>query len=168
VITLLVFAFFSALALVSAVMVVAQKNAMRSVLYLAFTVLATAGVFLSLQAEYLAAIQILVYGGGIVVLYIFVIIIVNLKEVKPERRRTLPKLFIVVLPALLLVQILNVLFTNRATPPAGAEAGLAFRTLAEMLFTNYLAAFELASILLLAVLIGAVIVARRRLVNDPD
>jgi NADH-quinone oxidoreductase subunit J len=167
-ITLLVFAFFAALALVSAVMVVAQKNAMRSVLYLAFTVLATAGVFLSLQAEYLAAIQVLVYGGGIVVLYIFVIIIVNLKEVKPERRKTLPKLFIVVLPALLLVQIVNVLFTNQATPPAGTEAGLAFRTMAEMLFTNYLAAFELSSILLLAVLIGAVIVARRRLVNDPD
>ena len=167
-ISLLVFAFFAALALVSAVMVVAQKNAMRSVLYLAFTVLATAGVFLSLQAEYLAAIQVLVYGGGIVVLYIFVIIIVNLKEIKPERRKTLPKLFIVVLPALLLVQIVNVLFTNQATPPAGPEAGLAFRTMAEMLFANYLAPFELASILLLAVLIGAVIIARRRLVNDPD
>ena len=167
-ITLAVFAFFAALALVSAVMVVAQKNAMRSVLYLAFTVLATAGVFLSLQAEYLAAIQVLVYGGGIVVLYIFVIIIVNLKEVRPERRKTFPKLFIVVLPALLLVQIVNVLFTNQATPPAGSETGLAFRTMAEMLFTNYLAPFELASILLLAVLIGAVIIARRRLVNDPD
>jgi NADH-quinone oxidoreductase subunit J len=167
-ITLAVFAFFAALALTSAVLVVAQKNAMRSVLYLAFTVLATAGVFLSLQAEYLAAIQVLVYGGGIVVLYIFVIIIVNLKEIKPERRKTFPKLFIVVLPGILLVQILNVLFTNRATPPAGPELGQTFRAMAEMLFTNYLAPFELASILLLAVLIGAVIIARRRLVNDPD
>ena len=137
---------------------------MQSVLYLAFTVLAMAGVFFSLQAEYLGAIQVLVYGGGIVVLYIFVIIIVNLKEIKAERRKIFPKLFIFALPALLLVQILNVLFTNRSTPPAGTETGLEFRTMAEMLFTTYLVPFELASVLLLAVLIGAVIIARRRLV----
>jgi len=167
-ITLAVFAFFAALALVSAVLVVVQKNAMHSVLYLAFTVLATGGVFLSLQAEYLAAIQVLVYGGGIVVLYIFVIIIVNLQEIKAEKRKAFPKLFIFALPALLLVQIADVLFTNRPAPPAGPEAGLEFKTMAETLFTSYLAPFELASVLLLAVLIGAVIVARRRLVHDPD
>ena len=60
---------------------------MYSVLYLAFTVLSVAGVFFTLEAEYLGAIQILVYGGGIVVLYIFVIIIVNLDEVVRERRK---------------------------------------------------------------------------------
>ena len=167
-ITVLVFAFFAAAALASAVLGVVQKNAMHSVLYLAFTVLATGGVFLCLQAEYLAAIQVLVYGGGIVVLYIFVIVIVNLQEIKAEKRKMFPKLFIFALPALLFVQIVNVLFTNRATPPAGSEAGLEFKTLAEMLFSSYIVPFELASILLLAVLIGAVIIARRRLVNDPD
>jgi hypothetical protein len=83
-ITLAVFIFFAVLAVVAALLVVIQKNAMHSVLYLAFTVLATAGVFFALQAEYLGAIQILVYGGGIVVLYIFVIIIVNLGD-RPER-----------------------------------------------------------------------------------
>ena len=167
-INVLIFYAFAALTLVSAVLVIVQKNAMRSVLYLAFTVLSTSGIFLSLQAEYLAAIQVLVYGGGIVVLYIFVIIIVNLKEIKAERRKMFPKLFIFILPAVLLIQIVNVLFTNQSTPPAGTDAGLEFRTMAEMLFTNYLVPFELASVLLLAVLIGAVIIARRRLVNDPD
>ena len=98
-ITLAVFIFFAVLAVAAAVLVIVQKNAMHSVLYLAFTVLATAGVFFTLQAEYLGAIQILVYGGGIVVLYIFVIIIVNLKEIVPERRRLLPKLFLIAVPA---------------------------------------------------------------------
>ena len=104
-ITLAIFAFFSALAVVSAVLIIVQKNAMYSVLYLAFTVLSVAGVFFTLEAEYLGAIQILVYGGGIVVLYIFVIIIVNLDEVVRERRRLFPKIFIFAVPALLLGEI---------------------------------------------------------------
>ena len=167
-ITLAVFILFAVLAVVSAILVVVQKNVMHSVLYLAFTVLATAGVFFTLQAEYLGAIQILVYGGGIVVLYIFVIIIVNLNEIKPERRKLFPRMFIFSLPALLFLQVINVLFTNRPTPPAGPEAGLSFTSFAEMLFSTYLIPFEIASILLLAVLIGAIIVARKKLLHDPD
>jgi NADH-quinone oxidoreductase subunit J len=166
-ITLAIFCLFGILAVTSAVLVVMQKNAMHSVLYLAFTVLSVAGVFFSLQAEYLGAIQILVYGGGIVVLYIFVIIIVNLKEVVPERRKLLPKLFIIAVPALLCAQVGALLLTG-GFHPAGAGPGLEFKTLAETLLASYLVPFELASILLLAVLIGAIIVARRRLIHDPD
>jgi NADH-quinone oxidoreductase subunit J len=166
-ITLAIFLFFAVLAVVSAVLVILQKNAMHSVLYLAFTVLAIAGVFFTLQAEYLGAIQILVYGGGIVVLYIFVIIIVNLKEVVPERRKFLPKLFIIVTPALLLAQIALVVVRNRYAVAAGEGPGLDLAALADMLLTTYLVPFELASILLLAVLIGAVIIARKGDMHDP-
>ena len=164
----LIFYFFALLAVVSSIFVVTRKNAMHSVMYLAFTVLSIAGIFFSVQSEYLGAIQILVYGGGIVVLYIFVIIIVNLNEIKPERRKLFPRIFIFSLPALLLLQIINVLFTNRPTPPAGPETGLTFPAFADMLFSTYLIPFEIASILLLAVLIGAVIVARKKLLHDPD
>ena len=164
----LIFYFFALLAVVSSILVVTRKNAMHSVMYLAFTVLSIAGIFFSVQSEYLGAIQILVYGGGIVVLYIFVIIIVNLNEIKPERRKLFPRIFIFSLPALLLLQIINVLFTNRPTPPAGPETGLTFPAFADMLFSTYLIPFEIASILLLAVLIGAVIVARKKLLHDPD
>ena len=167
-ITLGIFLVFAVLAVVSAVLVVLQKNAMHSVLYLAFTVLAVAGVFFTLQAEYLGAIQLLVYGGGIVVLYIFVIIIVNLKEIVPEKRKLVPKLLIIVTPALLLAELALVLFRNRYAVPAGPGQGqgLELPSLAEMLFTDYLVPFELASILLLAVLIGAVIIARKRDIHD--
>jgi NADH-quinone oxidoreductase subunit J len=166
-ISLAIFLFFAVLAVVSAVLVVLQKNAMRSVLYLAFTVLSVAGVFLTLQAEYLGAIQILVYGGGIVVLYVFVIIIVNLKEVVPEKRKFLPKLFIIVTPALLLAQIALVIVRSRYAAAPGGGPGLELATLGEMLLTTYLVPFELASILLLAVLIGAVITARKGDMHDP-
>jgi NADH-quinone oxidoreductase subunit J len=167
-ITLAVFIFFAVLAVVAALLVVIQKNAMHSVLYLAFTVLATAGVFFALQAEYLGAIQILVYGGGIVVLYIFVIIIVNLKEIVPERRGLVPKLFLVGVPVLLCAEVVTlVMRTGFPSAPSG-PGGPGFREMAEMLFASYLLPFEAASILLLAVLIGAIVVARRRHIDDPD
>jgi len=167
-ITLAVFVLFAVLAVVSALLVVIQKNVMHSVLYLAFTVFATAGVFFTLQAEYLGAIQILVYGGGIVVLYIFVIIIVNLKEVVPERRGLLPKLFLVGVPVLLCAEIVTlVLRTGFPAAPAGTGQ-MGMKELAEMLLSSYLLPFELASVLLLAVLVGAIVVARRRHIDDPD
>jgi NADH-quinone oxidoreductase subunit J len=165
--TLVIFVLFGVLAAVSAVLVILQKNAMHSVLYLAFTVLSISGVFFTLQAEYLGAIQILVYGGGIVVLYVFVIIIVNLKEVVPEKRGLFPKLFIIAVPALLFVEIGSVVLGRAFGPPPGFGGGLELAPLAEMLLTTYLVPFELASILLLAVLVGAIIIARRKDLHDP-
>lgn len=167
-ITLAVFLLFAVLAVTAAILVVVQKNVMHSVLYLAFTVLATAGVFFSLQAEYLGAIQILVYAGGIVVLYIFVIVIVNLKEVVPEPRPLLAKIVLVAVPVATGVQVAYLLLAG-GFPAAGATGeGQGFKAVAETLFGSYLFPFELASVLLLAVLVGAVIVARRKLVHDPD
>ncbi len=165
--TFVLFVLFGVLAVVSAVLVILQKNAMHSVLYLAFTVLSVSGVFFCLEAEYLGAIQILVYGGGIVVLYVFVIIIVNLKEVVPERRKLFPKLFIVAAPALLLAQLAVVVFRNRSALAAGRGKGTDLASLAEMLLTTYLVPFEVASVLLLAVLVGAIVIARKRVLHDP-
>lgn len=167
-IAIAVFIFFAVLAVVSAVLVILQKNVMHSVLYLAFTVLAVAGVFFCLEAEYLGAIQLLVYGGGIVVLYIFVIIIANLKETVAEKRGLIPRLFIIAVPALLLLEAAAVLLRNKGAFPAGRGGRPGFVPLAEMLLSTYLVPFEVASILLLAVLIGAIIVARRKLLHDPD
>jgi NADH-quinone oxidoreductase subunit J len=167
-ITLAVFIFFAVLAVAAAILVIVQKNAMHSVLYLALTVLATAGVFFTLEAEYLGAIQILVYAGGIVVLYIFVIVIVNLKEIVPERRRFLPKLILIAVPVAAGVEVAYLLLA-KGFPAAGRGGqGLGFTTMAETLFGSYLFPFELASVLLLAVLVGAIIIARRKLVHDPD
>jgi NADH-quinone oxidoreductase subunit J len=163
-----VFIFFAVLAVASAVLVILQRNVMHSVLYLAFTVLAVAGLFFCLEAEYLGAIQLLVYGGGIVVLYIFVIIIANLKETVAEKRGLFPKLFIVAVPALLLGEAASLLLRNKEAFPASRGGRPGFVSLSEMLFSTYLVPFEAASILLLAVLIGSIIIARRKLLHDPD
>ncbi len=167
-ITLAVFILFAVLAVVSAVLVVVQKNVMHSVLYLAFTVLATAGVFFALQAEYLGAIQILVYGGGIVVLYIFVIIIVNLKEIVPEQRRLIPKLFLVGVPVLLCAEVVTLVLRTGFSATVARQGGTGFKEMAETLLSSYLFPFEAASVLLLAVLVGAIVVARRKHIDDPD
>ena len=167
-INLAVFLLFAVLAVTAAVLVVVQKNVMHSVLYLALTVLATAGVFFTLQAEYLGAIQILVYGGGIVVLYIFVIIIVNLKEAVSERRPLLPKLVLIAVPVAVGVEVAYLLLSKGFPAVEARGEGLGFEALAETLFGSYLFPFELASVLLLAVLVGAIIIARRKLVHDPD
>jgi len=167
-ITLAVFAVFAALAVAAAVLVVVQKNAMHSVLFLALTVLATAGVFFTLQAEYLGAIQILVYAGGIVVLYVFVIVIVNLKEIVPERRPLLPKLVLIAVPVALGIEVAYLLLARGFPAAADQGEGQGFTAVAETLFGSYLFPFELASILLLAVLVGAIVIARRKLIHDPD
>ena len=163
-----VFLFFAAIAVVSALLTIVQKNVMHSVLYLAFTVLAVAGVFFTLRAEYLGAIQLLVYGGGIVVLYVFVIIIVNLREVVAERRKLLPKAFLIAVPVLLAAQLAAVLMANRYSAAAGREEGFSLAELSETLLSSYLMPFELASVLLLAVLIGAILIARKKASHDSD
>ena len=167
-ITLAVFTLFAVLAVVAALLVVIQKNAMHSVLYLAFTVLATAGVFFTLQAEYLGAIQILVYGGGIVVLYIFVIVIVNLTEIVPERRPLLAKIVLVAVPVGTGIEVAYLFLAKGFPAEARPGGGPGFRALAETLFGSYLLPFELASVLLLAVLVGAIVVARKKNLHDPD
>ncbi|MCX6998188.1 MAG: NADH-quinone oxidoreductase subunit J [Kiritimatiellaeota bacterium] len=101
-------------------LLILQKNPMHSVLYLAFTVLAIAGVFFTLQADFVGAIQLLVYAGGIVVLYLFVIIIINLNQMKTERRRIFPFLFLVAVPLLVLTELGYILMRGIQHGPEGA------------------------------------------------
>ncbi|MFH0977243.1 MAG: NADH-quinone oxidoreductase subunit J [Spirochaetota bacterium] len=164
----IIFIFFAVLSVICSLLVILQKNVMHSVLYLAFTVLTIAGIFFTLQAEFLGAVQILVYAGGIVVLYLFVIIIVNLKEIKVEKRKIFPKFFIFSTAALFLIEMLYILFKNQIVINPAVESGMDINSLAEMLLSKYIVPFEIASILLLAVLIGSIIIARRTLLHDPD
>ncbi len=163
----IIFYIFAALSILFAVLVIFQKNVMHSVLYLAFAVLAISGVFFTLQAEFLGAVQIIVYAGGIVVLYIFVIIIVNLNEIKKEKRKIFPKFFIIGISILFLVEIVYIFLKNQIRIISGAEYP-DIEALAEMLLSKYIIPFEVASILLLAVLIGSIIIARRKLLHDSD
>src|ERR1700751_4742284 len=94
-----VFFFFAALAVISAAMVVTRRNVVESAIFLITTLLATAGIFLQLHAEFLFIAQIILYAGGIMVLFIFVIILVRMDILLPQFRSR-PQKWIALLVAL--------------------------------------------------------------------
>jgi NADH-quinone oxidoreductase subunit J len=162
----------AALVLGLGVLVVTARNTVHSVLFLVTNFLCVAMLYIMLSAEFLAVIQVLVYAGGIVVLYLFVVMLVNLKEppetsLDPRRKSRLA----FALAGLLLAEIAAIVSYSaaRPAPPPPATPGLAPPASAVgntaqvgwLLYTDYLIPFELASILLLVAMIGAIILARK-------
>lgn len=152
-----------------AVLVVSTKDTVHSVLFLVLDFLFVAALYVLLSAEFLAVIQILVYAGGIVVLYLFVVMLVNLKR-PPEaysdpRRQT--KLGFGLAAAILVELGAIAMFTYVRPVPAVAAKALPVTGNTEqvgwMLYTSYLIPFEIASMLLLVAMIGAIILAKREL-----
>ena len=153
-----------------AVLVVTTKDTVHSVLFLVLDFLFVAALYVLLNAPFLAVIQVLVYAGGIVVLYLFVVMLVNLKR-PPEahqdpRRRT--KLGFG-LSAAVLVELAAIAAysSTRALPAAAPGAAIPVTGNTEqvgwMLYTSYLIPFEIASMLLLVAMIGAIVLAKREL-----
>lgn len=171
------FAFYtlSALILGLGVLVVTAKSAVHSVLALVLNFLCIAALYVTLNAEFLAVIQIMVYAGGIVVLYLFVVMLVNLKR-RPEQHadsRRLARLGMA-LAALVLVEVVAIAaYTmNREPDSIATESTREFplsiqggntQELGWVLYTDYLIPFELASMLLLVAMVGAIVLARRTL-----
>ncbi len=153
-----------------AVLVVSTKDTVHSVLFLVLDFLFVAALYVLLQAPFLAAIQILVYAGGIVVLYLFVVMLVNLKR-PPEahqdpHRRTKLGLGLAVAVLLELIAVLGYTSTQSATSlTAGSTLPVTGNTeqVGWLLYTSYLIPFEIASMLLLVAMIGAIVLAKREL-----
>ena len=158
----------AALILGFGVLVVTAQNTVHCVLFLVANFLCVAVVYVLLGAEFLAIIQILVYAGGIVVLYLFVVMLVSLRhrgEATIDRGRYSQVGFI--LAALLLAEISAILVYSAARPagtaiaPPGGFVGGNTETIGMLLFTDYLVPFELASMLLLVAMVGAIVLARK-------
>ena len=164
---LVIFYFFAALAVGAAVMVVTSRNVIHSAIFLATALLATAGIFLSLRAEFLFIVQIILYTGGILVLYVFVIMLVNLDlalhQVQFNRRWYVALLLTAVLGSQVFAAILVSRQSLYSLPPAAAQM-LEPNTeqVAWGLFHTYVLPFEIASVLLLVAMIGGVIMAKKR------
>jgi NADH-quinone oxidoreductase subunit J len=162
----LLFYFFALLAVASAALMITRKNIVHAAVFLVTTLLATAGIFLQLEAEFLFVVQILVYAGGIMVLFVFVIMLVNLDiEMRAVRFNGQWKVA-GALAFVLAMQVLMALWAGRKTfhlpaPPA-ALAVRNTETVADALFSHFMLAFEVASILLLVAMIGAVVMGKRR------
>jgi NADH-quinone oxidoreductase subunit J len=152
-----------------AVLVVTTKNTVHSVLFLVLDFLGVAALYVLLAAEFVAVIQVLVYAGGIVVLYLFVVMLVNLQRPAevyqdPNRRAKLGlALSVAVLFELAAISMYTYV---RPSPPMATTAIPVSGNTEEVgwyLYTNYLIPFEVASMLLLVAMIGAIVLAKREL-----
>jgi NADH-quinone oxidoreductase subunit J len=155
-----------------AVLVVSTKDTVHSVLFLVLDFLFVAALYVLLGAPFLAAIQVLVYAGGIVVLYLFVVMLVNLKRPPEAHRDPHRKSKIGFgLAVAVLVELGVVAFYGYGGPVAKSFAVPAAvlpvsgntEQLGWLLYTSYLIPFEIASMLLLVAMIGAIVLAKREL-----
>jgi NADH-quinone oxidoreductase subunit J len=160
---------FSIVALASAVGVILHRNPVYSALMLILTLFSLAGLYVLLDAPFVAAVQIIVYAGAIMVLFLFVIMLLHFRGgPRVDRTAKIVRWSSLVLAGLLLLGFLVVLPKSGAVAGKGpiefgANNGLGSTSyIGGQLFTNYLLLFEAASILLLAAIIGAVMIARRR------
>ena len=164
------FYFIAACILGFAVLVISTKDTVHSVLFLVLDFLFVAALYVLLGAQFLAAIQILVYAGGIVVLYLFVVMLVNLKR-PPEAHSDPHRLTKVGLgmSAAVLLELSAIALYSSALPATPVAPGAAMPVTGNteqvgwLLYTSYLIPFEIASMLLLVAMIGAIVLAKREL-----
>src|SRR6516225_3714588 len=162
------FLILGALALISAVLVITQRNPVRSVIWLIVTLFSVGGIYLMLHAEFLLAVQVILYVGGIMVLFLFVVMLVNLDVAVKQaqfRRRWQLALFTAVV---LLAELVYGLMKGReglslTAAPAVASSEGNTQAVGRALYQTYMLPVEIASILLLVAMVGAVIMAKRKL-----
>ncbi len=160
------------IAVLSALMVITRRNPVHSALFLITTLFCVAGIYLQLHAEFLAAVQVIVYVGGIMVLFLFVIMLVNLETTQTERRYQKQWIVALVASVALLAEFAYVLLRGRSslllpnTTTAGVLTNHNSEQVGVILYQNYMLPFEIASFLLLVAIIGAVILAKRRVASD--
>lgn len=146
-------------------MVVVSKNPVHSVLYLILTFFAIAGHYILMNAQFLAAVHIIVYAGAIMVLFLYVIMMLNLNaEVEPHKSKLL-KIAATFAGGLLMVVMVGVIRkATEITPmnPTDSQMGL-IKNLGKVLYTDFMLPFELSSILLLAAMVGAVMIGKKEI-----
>ena len=147
----ILFYFFAALAIGSAILMVTRRNIVHSAVFLISTLLATAGIFLQLQAEFLFVVQIILYVGGIMVLFIFVIMLVNLDVALRQFQFNRQKYVAAVLTLVLAAQVFFALWVARAglnlANPADKMPVRNTEAIGDAIFQRYMLPFEIASVL---------------------
>jgi NADH-quinone oxidoreductase subunit J len=166
----MLFFLFAVIAVVGALGVVTQRNPMYGAISLLVTFLSVAALFLTRGAEFLAMVQLFVYGGGIMVLFLFVIMLVNQQHLMESAKYGPDKWLAIgvalVLAAVLGSAVLTTAFSDPSVVPSafstveGAHAGNS-QADAWMLYRQYLMPFEIVSVFLLVAMIGAVVLGRR-------
>lgn len=169
----LFFLYFAGVIVVTSILVVALRNPVYSALSLLIMFFHVAGLYVTLHAEFLAAVQIIVYAGAILVLYLFVVMLLNVKR---DERYHVQAPAAAFLGLVLLTEVVLLVSQRTYQPTGGSDAGQADRVLApqaavpavgntetigEVLYSTYLFPFEIASLILLVAMIGAIILAKK-------
>ena len=163
---LVLFYVFGVMAVASALaMVLNMRNTVAAAMSLVITMVALAAVYVLMEAHLVAVLQIMVYGGAIVVLFVFVVMLLNLRQDDfPPPRQRLVKGLGIALAVFALVKFLAVLPSALPESVAVLPEGFGgYRDVGVALFTRFLLPFEATSLLLLSALVGAVVLAKRRL-----
>lgn len=173
----LLFIIMGLITIVCALCVVFQKNPVYSAIFLIQTMVSLAVLYVLLHAQFIAAIQIMVYAGAIMVLFVFVIMLLNLNKTDVEGdydKLLFQKPSAIILGFILVVMIgavtLNTVFQGTQgeyTPESINQIGNT-QLVGKMLFTKYVFPFEIASILLFAAVLGAIILAKKQIIKEKE
>ena len=163
--TEILFFFLSALALFSAIMVLISKNPIHSVLWLVAVFFAISGHYIFLNAQFLAIVNMIVYAGAIMVLFLFVVMLMNLNaETEPQKNLWMKLAGVISGGCLLMVLVSLVrqatdLHAKKAMTSTG-DIGL-IKNLGKLLFSEYVVPFEITSVLFLSAMIGAIVIGKK-------
>lgn len=164
--TLNLFYFLSFVAVLSALLVVLSRSPVHSVLYLIVTFFSIAGHYVLLNAQFLAVVHVIVYAGAIMVLFLYVIMLLNLNKESEPHKSNLLKIAAAICAGLLMVVLVGSLKgTDMLVQQAPSDIGYV-KNLGQVLFTDFLLPFEIASILLLAAMVGAVMLGKAEKPDD--
>ena len=165
----ILFIIFGVLAVAGGLGAITRRNIVHALLFLVFTFLNVAAIFFLTQAYFLAVVQILVYAGAIMVLFVFVIMLLNLRTFSQEeqtyrKQRWLAPVLSVLVLAEFIVVLAGITFTSvngGVTPEAISAAGGNTKVFGEALFNQMLLPFEIASVVLLVAMVGAIILVKK-------
>ncbi|MEC5393822.1 NADH-quinone oxidoreductase subunit J family protein [Bergeyella sp. RCAD1439] len=156
----------AAIAVVSAVYFVFARNPLYAILSLIVTMFSIAGMYVLLNAQFLGIVQIIVYAGAIMVLFLYILMMLNLNKADESRKQNTLKLIGVLSACLFFIGSLGAFrgLSHSTAPQPGLDHGVGLtENLGRLLFNEYVLPFELASILILAGIVGAVLIGKRDL-----
>ncbi len=157
------FLLFAAIAIVAAFGVISFKNPVHSALSLIMCLLQVACIFVLLRAPFLAVAQVFIYVGAVMVLFLFVVLVLDLKKASMETLPSGKRWFVYLISPLVLIEMFIIIFGRSFAGfvAKGPNDGVEIKVLSKFLFTKYLLPFEVVSLLLLAAMVGAIIMAKK-------
>ncbi len=165
---LALFILFASICAISAVLMITRPNPVISALFLVLNFGSLAGLYLTLNAQFIAVAQVIVYAGAIMVFFLFVIMLLNPeKEKRFFDHKTKLRIFIIAVVSLVLIQIVYVIFLSKSSNSITSEVTQSVgvgtvENIGREMFTNYVVPFEAAGYLLLSATIGAMVLAKKK------